>query len=77
MDFVSEVIERRPQDQTTGLRAFNRHAQFIAGYQVRSAGSVAGNIFMTRDHANRGEPLPVGRVHRAGGAGHHDYDRVR
>ena len=41
-----------------GLRALTRHAAFIAGYQVRSSGSVAGNIFMTRDHADRGTPFP-------------------
>jgi xanthine dehydrogenase/oxidase len=58
MDFVTDVIQRLPEEQTTGLRALNRHAAFIAGYQVRSAGSVAGNIFMTRDHANRGAGFP-------------------
>ncbi len=58
VDFVSEVISRRPREQTVGLQALNRHAAFIAGYQVRSAGSVAGNIFMTRDHANRGAGFP-------------------
>jgi xanthine dehydrogenase/oxidase len=58
MDFAGEVIERRPAEQTFGLKALTRHASFIAGLQVRSAGSVAGNIFMTRDHANRGGPFP-------------------
>ena len=58
IDVSTEVIGRRPAEQTTGLRALNRHAGFIAGYQVRCAGSVAGNIFMTRDHAHRGAPFP-------------------
>ena len=58
MDFANEVIARRPAEQTAGLKALNRHAAFIAGLQVRSAGSVAGNIFMTRDHAKRGGPFP-------------------
>ena len=31
---------------------------YIAGLQVRSAGSIAGNIFMTRDHADHGTPFP-------------------
>jgi len=35
-----------------------RHAGMIAGYQVRCAGSVAGNIFMTRAHAHRDTPFP-------------------
>ena len=58
IDFLGETIGRRPREETTGLRALRRHAGFIAGYQVRSAGSVAGNIFMTRDHADRGTPFP-------------------
>jgi len=58
IDFANEVIGRRPAEQTTGLRALTRHAILIAGYQVRCSGSVAGNIFMTRDHANRGAPFP-------------------
>ena len=58
IDFVTEVIGRRPAEQTTGLRELIRHASFLAGYQVRCAGSVAGNIFMTRDHAHRGAPFP-------------------
>jgi xanthine dehydrogenase/oxidase len=58
MDFVKEVIDQRPGEQTTGLKELIRHATFLAGYQVRCAGSVAGNIFMTRDHANHGPPFP-------------------
>jgi xanthine dehydrogenase/oxidase len=58
MDFAGQVIRRRPAEQTAGLQALRRHATFIAGYQVRSSGSVAGNIFMTRDHADRGAPFP-------------------
>lgn len=58
MDFVSEVITRWPAEQTLGLKEFKRHAAFIAGLQVRSAGSVAGNIFMTNDHSNHGSPFP-------------------
>ncbi len=58
MDYVTEVIGRRPAEQTTGLRELFRHTSFLAGYQVRCAGSVAGNIFMTRDHAHKGAPFP-------------------
>ena len=58
LEHAAAAVERRPQEQTAGLRALARHATFIAGYQVRSAGSVAGNIFMTRDHADHGGPFP-------------------
>jgi xanthine dehydrogenase/oxidase len=58
IDVLADVIGRRPAAETTGLRALRRHAGFIAGYQVRCTGSVAGNIFMTRDHADRGAPFP-------------------
>src|SRR5262249_36909181 len=58
IDVLADVIGRRPPEETTGLRALRRHAGFIAGYQVRCTGSVAGNIFMTRDHADRGVPFP-------------------
>lgn len=58
MNFVSEVIEQRPPHQTMGFKEFKRHAEYIAGLQVRSSGSIAGNIFMTRDHADHGGPFP-------------------
>lgn len=58
LEFAADVVGRRPAEQTQGLAALKRHAVFIAGYQVRSAGSVAGNIFITRDHAQRGSPFP-------------------
>ncbi len=58
IDFTGDVIHRRRPEETIGLRELRRHAGLIAGYQVRSSGSVAGNIFMTRDHARRGGPFP-------------------
>jgi len=58
MDFATEVAARLPEDEATGLAALVRHAKFIAGYQVRSAGSVAGNICMTRAHARHGSGFP-------------------
>lgn len=57
-EFVGEVIKKRPEDQTAGLKEFKRHSQYIAGLQIRSAGSVAGNIFMTKDHEDHGGPFP-------------------
>jgi len=58
MNFISIVIKQRPAHQTTGLKEFKRHAEFIAGLQVRSSGSIAGNIFMAQDHADHGAPFP-------------------
>lgn len=58
VNFITEVIKKRPAHETTGLKEFKRHAAFIAGLQVRSAGSIAGNIFMTKDHADHGGPFP-------------------
>lgn len=58
INFISEVIQTRSDYQVTGLKEFKRHAVYIAGLQVRSAGSIAGNIFMTRDHADHGSPFP-------------------
>ncbi len=58
VDFISEVIKKRSHNETLGLKEFKRHAVYIAGLQVRSAGSIAGNIFMTWDHADHGDPFP-------------------
>lgn len=58
VDFVSGVIKKRPDHQTAGLKEFKRHSVYIAGLQVRSSGSIAGNIFMTREHADSAHPFP-------------------
>lgn len=58
VDYISEVIKKRSDSKTVGFKEFKRHSVYIAGLQVRSAGSIAGNIFMTRDHADHGNPFP-------------------
>ncbi|MBX3170216.1 MAG: molybdopterin-dependent oxidoreductase [Candidatus Eremiobacteraeota bacterium] len=58
IDFAEAVIARRPAEQTTGLRELVRHGKRIAGRQVRSAGSLAGNVAITTGHALQGEPFP-------------------
>lgn len=58
IDFAEGVIARRPAEQTTGLRELVRHGKLIAGRQVRSAGSLAGNVAITTGHALQGEPFP-------------------
>jgi xanthine dehydrogenase/oxidase len=56
--FAEAVVARRAPEQTIGLRELVRHGKLIAGRQVRSAGSVAGNIAITSGHALEGEPFP-------------------
>jgi xanthine dehydrogenase/oxidase len=58
IELAEEVIAREPADRTIGLRELARHAKFLAGVQVRSAGSVGGNLAITKSHARRGEPFP-------------------
>jgi xanthine dehydrogenase/oxidase len=52
------AIESESTERTAGLRELVRHAQFLAGIQVRNAGSVGGNIAITKAHTRRGEPFP-------------------
>lgn len=57
-DYISEIVKKHSEAKTVGLKEFKRHAAYIAGLQIRSAGSIAGNIFMTKDHADHGAPFP-------------------
>ena len=58
LEFARAVVAKRKKEESKGLEALVYHATFIAGLQVRSAGSVGGNIFITRDHALRGGAFP-------------------
>ncbi|MBI3930292.1 MAG: molybdopterin-dependent oxidoreductase [Armatimonadetes bacterium] len=58
LDFCASLVERRPAGETAGLRELVRHGKSIAGVQVRSAGSVAGNVAITLNHVRRGAPFP-------------------
>jgi len=58
IEFVANVAKEIGSEKGQGLESLIYHGQFIAGLQVRSAGSVAGNIFITRDHASKGGPFP-------------------
>ncbi|HEY9677653.1 MAG TPA: molybdopterin cofactor-binding domain-containing protein [Drouetiella sp.] len=58
LEFAERVSKKIGPDKGRGLNALVYHGQFIAGLQVRAAGSVAGNIFITRDHALRGGAFP-------------------
>lgn len=58
LEFAASVAKEVGPEKGCGLAALAYHGQFIAGLQVRSAGSVAGNIFITRDHASHGGAFP-------------------
>lgn len=58
LEFAGEVAKEVGSEKGRGLEALVYHGQFIAGLQVRSAGSIAGNIFITRDHAFHGAAFP-------------------
>ena len=58
LEFAAKVAKEIGAEKGQGLDSLAYHGQFIAGLQVRSAGSVAGNIFMTRDHTARGGAFP-------------------
>jgi xanthine dehydrogenase/oxidase len=58
MDEVESLMKSLPAESTFGLHQFLDHAKHIAGIQVRNAGSVAGNIFITKSHAKSGVPFP-------------------
>lgn len=58
LEFADKTAKKVKGDKARSLDALAYHGQFIAGLQVRAAGSVAGNIFITRDHAKKGEPFP-------------------
>jgi len=58
IELAEAAIARESADRTTGLRELTRHAKFLAGVQVRSAGSVGGNIAITKSDTRRGEPFP-------------------
>jgi xanthine dehydrogenase/oxidase len=58
LELADAAIAAEPAERTTGLRELARHGKFLAGLQVRSAGSVGGNIAITKAHTRRGEPFP-------------------
>ncbi len=58
VELAETAIERQAPELTAGLRALVRHARFLAGIQVRNAGSVGGNIAIARGHTRAGEPFP-------------------
>ncbi|MDR3636017.1 MAG: molybdopterin-dependent oxidoreductase [Isosphaeraceae bacterium] len=43
--------------ETEGLRELVRHGQYVAGIQVRNAGSIGGNIFLAASHTRDGLPF--------------------
>lgn len=58
MEFCESEIKARPKWQTHGYHQLVQHAKHIAGIQIRNAGSVAGNVFITKSHTKQGTPFP-------------------
>lgn len=58
LEFAASTSKDVGPEKGHGLDSLVYHGQFVAGLQVRSSGSVAGNIFMTRDHAQHGAAFP-------------------
>jgi xanthine dehydrogenase/oxidase len=58
VEFAEARVAELPAVRTAGLRELVRHAAFLAGLQVRSAGSVGGNLFIVKSHTRRGHPFP-------------------
>jgi xanthine dehydrogenase/oxidase len=58
IEFAEKLIKEKSPEATRGLRQFTEHAKHIAGIQVRNAGSVAGNIFITKSNSKSGHPFP-------------------
>lgn len=55
---IQELADFIGERQDLGLQEFKRHSKYIAGLQIRSSGSIAGNVFMTKDHQDHGAPFP-------------------
>ena len=58
LDAAGALIAGRDAAETAGLRELVRHGQYVAGIQVRNAGSLGGNIFLAASHARSGVPFP-------------------
>jgi xanthine dehydrogenase/oxidase len=52
------LFGRLPADRAHGLQVLRNHVLRIAGHQVRSVGTVGGNIMLTLGHAAAGNPFP-------------------
>jgi xanthine dehydrogenase/oxidase len=58
VELSEELIGKYADHLSVGLKELVRHAKHIAGIQVRNAGSVAGNVFITKSHTRKGLPFP-------------------
>ncbi len=58
VEAVSAVLETKKGAENAGLRELVRHSQYVAGIQVRNAGSIGGNVFVAMSHARQGIPFP-------------------
>jgi len=57
LELARRAVGELPAERTRGLRELLRHGNQVAGLQVRSAGSVGGNLMMVSRHARAPEPF--------------------
>ncbi|MBV1924031.1 MAG: molybdopterin-dependent oxidoreductase, partial [Flavobacteriaceae bacterium] len=58
LELTEQALETKEHRLDAGLIALNKHVHRIAGTQVRSVASVAGNIMLVKNHEFEGTPFP-------------------
>ncbi len=58
LELTEKALKESDHANDAGLIALNKHVHRIAGTQVRSVASVAGNIMLVKNHELTGEPFP-------------------
>jgi xanthine dehydrogenase/oxidase len=56
--FLATALPSLDPSHAAGLRALAAHLQRVAGQQVRSVASVAGNLMLALEHREKGDPFP-------------------
>ena len=83
LELAQEAIDKRSSAETLGLRQLVWHGQWVAGIQVRNAGSIGGNIFIVKSHTRQGTPFPsdlltvLGTLNAAVTIASNDYETGR
>ena len=83
LELAQETVDAIPAEKTIGLRQLVWHGQWVAGIQVRNAGSIGGNIFIVKSHTRAGTPFPsdlltvLGTLHATVTIVSRDYENGR
>lgn len=57
LDAARALVDEQNPEETAGFRELVRHGQYVAGVQVRNAGSIGGNVFVAASHTRDGLPF--------------------